>query len=492
MRLIPVLLAAAIAAALPSAVLAHGRTVHDSARSADAVAAGGQAAVTADVTRITDASMAVAAQLRETALASSLAWDITESLTTEIGPRLAGSEADARAVEWAKAKFAELGFDRVWTEPVTFPKWVRRSEHAEVLGAHAQPLALTALGGSPAGTVEAEVVRFADLAALEAAPAGSLAGRIAFVDYRMERARDGSGYGPGSRVRSRGPSAAIRAGAIGFVMRSAGTDSHRNPHTGITRFDEDLEPVPSAALSVPDADQLSRLLARGPVRLRVALDCGWDGEYTSQNVIGEMTGASRPDEVVLIGAHLDSWDLGTGAVDDAAGIGITMAAAVHIAALERRPARSIRVVAFANEEQGLHGGFAYAKQHGADVARHQLVAESDFGAGRIYAFNTGAPAHAEAAEARIAEALAPLGIERSDEGGPGPDVIGISRAGATWAWLGQDGTDYFDLHHTPDDTLDKIDPEALAQNAAAYAVFAYLAADAEGDFGSTPAAPAAE
>ncbi|WP_132999012.1 M28 family peptidase [Luteimonas arsenica] len=475
MRLVPMLLAAAIAAVTVPA-----------ASATDAAAAAAPA--TAE-TRMSDASLAVAARLRETALASSLAWDITESLTTEIGPRLAGSEADARAVEWAKAKFAELGFDRVWTEPVTFPKWIRRSESAEVLGANAQPLALTALGGSPGGTVEAEVVRFADLAALEAAPVGSLAGKIAFVDYRMERARDGSGYGPGSRVRSRGPSAAIRAGAIGFVMRSAGTDSHRNPHTGITRFDEGLAPVPSAALAVPDADQLARLLARGPVRLRLALDCGWDGEYTSQNVIGEMTGARLPDEVVLIGAHLDSWDLGTGAIDDAAGIGITLSAAVHIAALERRPARSIRVVAFANEEQGLHGGNAYAAAHGADAARHQLVAESDFGAGRIYGFSTSAPAHAKAAEARIAEALAPLGIEHMPgEGGPGPDVIAIAAKGATWAWLGQDGTDYFDLHHTPDDTLDKIDPAALAQNAAAYAVFAYLAADAEGNFGSAPVA----
>lgn len=475
MRLVPMLLAAAVAAAVFPATA----TATDS--SAPPTQAVG--------TRISDTSMAVAAQLREVALASPLAWDITESLTTEIGPRLAGSEADARAVEWAKAKFAELGFDRVWTEPVTFPKWVRRSESAEVLGPNAQPLTLTALGGSPGGTVEAEVVRFADLAALEAAPAGSLAGRIAFVDYAMERSRDGSGYGPGSRVRSSGPSAAIRAGAAGFVMRSVGTDSHRMPHTGITRFDDGLEPVPSAALSVPDADQLARLLARGPVRLRLALDCGWDGEYTSQNVIGEMTGASLPDEVVLIGAHLDSWDLGTGAVDDAAGIGITMAAAVHIAAVERRPARSIRVVAFANEEQGLHGGIAYARTHAADIPRHQLVAESDFGAGRIYAFNTSAPAHADSAEARIAEALAPLGIERSDGGGPGPDLIPITRMGAAWAWLGQDGTDYFDLHHTPDDTLDKIDPAALAQNAAAYAVFAYLAADAEGGFGSTLVTP---
>lgn len=475
MRLVPMLLSAAIAASFP-AVAAEPAAAH--------------APATVE-TRIADASMAAVAGLREAALASSLAWDITESLTTEIGPRLAGSEADARAVEWARAKFAELGFDRVWTEPVTFPKWVRRGESAAVLGGNAQPLALTALGGSPGGTVEGEVVRFADLAALEAAPAGSLAGKIAFVDYRMERARDGSGYGPGSRVRSRGPSAAVRAGAAGFIMRSVGTDSHRMPHTGITRFDAGLDPVPSAALSVPDADQLARLLARGPVRMRVALDCGWDGEYTSQNVIGEITGASRPDEFVLIGAHLDSWDLGTGAVDDGAGVGITMAAAVHIAALERRPARSIRVVAFANEEQGLIGGFAYADRHAGDVARHQIVAESDFGAGRIYGFNTGAPAHAKAAEAKIAEALAPLGIERlPGEGGPGPDLIGIARKGATWAWLGQDGTDYFDLHHTPDDTLDKIDPDALAQNAAAYAVFAYLAADAEGDFGSAPTDPA--
>src|SRR5690606_34710846 len=268
MRLVPILLATAIAAALPSTAIAHG-----AGSSADGPAAGRTPATSAPPprrvaeTRISDASMAVAARLRETALASSLAWDITESLATAVGPRLAGSEADARAVAWAQAKFTELGFDRVWTEPVTFPKWVRRSERADVLGASAQPLVLTALGGSPAGTDEAEVVRFADLAALEAAPAGSLAGRIASGDYPMERARDGSGYGPGARVCSRGPSAAIRAGASAFLMRSAGTDSHRNPHTGITRFDEGLVPVPSAALSVPDADQLARLLARGPVRL---------------------------------------------------------------------------------------------------------------------------------------------------------------------------------------------------------------------------------
>lgn len=439
----------------------------------------------------------VVAGLRGRALESDLGYRIVESLTTEVGPRLAGSEADARAVEWAKAKFAELGYDKVWTEPVTFPKWVRRSESASVLGANAQPLTVTALGGSPAGTVEGEVIRFADLDALEAAPAGSLAGKIAFIDYRMERSRDGSGYGPGSRVRSRGPSAAIRAGAIGYVMRSAGTDSHRNPHTGITRFDEGLVPVPAAALSVPDADQLARLLARGPTRIRLALDCGWDGEYTSQNVIGQINGSERPDEVVLIGGHLDSWDLGTGAVDDGAGVGITMAAGALIGQMRVRPPRSIRVVAFANEEQGLYGGKAYAEAHLGEIRQHLIGAESDFGAGRIYGYSSSAPAYATPADTAIAEALAPLGIEHlPGQGGPGPDISPFAAKGLAWARLAQDGSDYFDLHHTPDDTFDKIDPAALAQNVAAYAVFAYLAASVESaddfGFGSAPTAEAGD
>ncbi|WP_369979803.1 M28 family peptidase [Xanthomonas bundabergensis] len=444
-------------------------------------------AAAAETTRIPQAALSTAATLREQALADDTGWKVVESLTTEVGPRMAGSEADARAVAWAKAKFKALGFDKVWTEPVTFPKWERRSEHAQVLGANAQPLTVTALGGSPAGTVEAEVVRFADLAALQAAPADSLRGKIAFVDYQMLRARDGKDYGNGGAVRSKGPSEAIRKGAIGFVMRSAGTDSHRVPHTGITRFDEGLTPVPAAALSVPDANQLARLVARGPVRLRLALDCGWDGQATSYNVIGEITGRSKPKEVVVIGGHLDSWDLGTGAIDDGAGVGISMAAGHLIGQLKRAPKRSIRVVAFANEEQGLYGGKAYAQAHAKDVALHQIAAESDFGAGRVYAFNTGSGNAAASRDAtrQIAEALAPLGIAYApDAGGPGPDVGPLAAKGGAWAWLAQDGTDYFDLHHTADDTLDKIDPKALAQNVAAYAVFAYLAAEADGGFGS--------
>lgn len=442
-------------------------------------------------TRIDDAAMARAATLRDAALRDDTGWKVVESLTTEVGPRLAGSEADARAVEWAKAKFRALGYDKVWSEPVTFPKWERRGESARIIGAHAQALHVTALGGSPGGKLQAQVVRFESLDALQQAAPRSLAGKIAFVDYRMARAKDGSGYGPGSRVRSGGPSAAIRAGAIGYLMRSVGTDSHRNPHTGITRFDDGLTPIPSAALAAPDADQLARLVALGPATVALDLDCGWNGTYTSQNVIGEMRGRTKPDEVVVIGGHLDSWDLGTGAIDDGAGVAIGMAAGHLIGALPKaqRPARTIRVVAFANEEQGLHGGRAYAQAHAADLRKHQIGAESDFGAGRIYAFAAKTPDYAKGAVARIAEALAPLGIaHRADGEGCGPDVSPFNAVGMACAGLSQDGTDYFDYHHTPDDTLDKIDPQALAQNVAAYAVFAYLAADAQGDFGSAPKA----
>lgn len=446
-------------------------------------------AIAQDQTTIPEAALETAAQLREQALADDTSWRVTESLTTEIGPRLPGSEADARAVAWAEAKFRALGFDRVWTEPVTFPRWVRNSESARVVGAHAQPLVVTALGGSPGGDVEAEIVRFADFAALEAAPDGSLAGRIAFMDFQMERTADGSGYGDAGPVRSRGPSVASSKGAVGYLMRSLGTSHARVANTGITRFAEGVEPIPAAALSLPDADQLNRLLERGPVTVALSLDVGFDGEYTSHNVIGEITGSGGSDEFVVIASHLDSWDLGTGAIDDASGVGITMAAGHLIGQLEHRPRRSIRVIAFANEEQGLIGARQYAQRHADHIGLHLLAAESDFGAGRIYGFNTGAPEHARAATRQIAQALAPLGIEyMDDQGGPGPDIIPMAQAGVTWAWLGQDGTQYFDLHHNANDTLDKVDPQDLAQNTAAYVVLAYLAAEAEGDFGSAPRA----
>jgi hypothetical protein len=443
-------------------------------------------------TTISDSALRTAATLRGQALADDTGWKVTESLTTQVGPRLAGSEADARAVAWAQAKFKELGFDKVWTEPVTFPKWERRSEHARVLGTHAQSLLVTALGGSAGGTVEAEVVRFPDLAALQAAPDGSLAGKIAFVDYQMHKQQDGGDYANGGGIRGRGPSEAIKKGAAAFLMRSAGTTPHRVVNTGLTRYAEGLTPIPAAALSIPDAEQLARLLALGPVKLRLALDCGWDGQATSYNVIGEISGRGKPREIVLTGGHLDSWDLGTGAIDDAAGIGISMAAAHLVSRLPRRPARTIRVVAFANEEQGLHGGRAYAQAHAKEIQQHVIAAESDFGAGRIYGFDSNAGDHAKGAIEAIATALEPLDVAQlPGKGDPESDIGPMTQLGMRWAWLGHDGSDYFDLHHNADDTLDKIDPKVLAQNVAAYAVFLYLAAEAKGDFGSAPVAASA-
>jgi carboxypeptidase Q len=444
----------------------------------------------ANVPALPDHAIARAEQLRDQAMAGSGAFAIVESLTTEVGARLPGTEADARAVAWAVDRFERLGYDRVWTEPVTFPVWRRGHERAEVMAPFAQPLLITALGGSvgTGGTpLQAEVVEFADLDALRAQPEGSLDGKIAYISFRMERTIDGSGYGPAVPARSVGPSEAARRGAVALLIRSIGTDSHRFPHTGNMRYADDAAQIPAAALSNPDADQLSRLLGRGvPIHVSLDMDVGMDGEYTSANVIGEITGREAADEFVVIGAHLDSWDLGTGAIDDGAGIAITMAAGAAIARLPERPRRSIRVIAFGNEEQGLLGARAYAQDNAGIMDRHVIGAESDFGAGRIYALRAGVADAAWPVIERIGAVLAPLGIEvQRGKGGPGPDIIPLHQAGMPWAQLAQDGTDYFDYHHTADDTLDKIEPEALDQQVAAYAAFAWLMAESHGEFRPT-------
>lgn len=440
-------------------------------------------------------AIATAERLREQALAGNLAWGFVEGLTTEIGPRLAGTEADARAVAWTKARFEQMGFDRVWLEPVTFPVWLRQHERAEVVSPFPQPLVITALGGSigTEGALEAEVVEFATLDALKAAPEGSLEGKIAFISNRMERFRDGRGYGPAVGARSQGAVEAARKGAVAVVIRSIGTSNDRFAHTGVMRYADDVPRIPAAALSNPDADQLARMLAAGhAVKLRLDIGAELPGEYTSHNVIAEVTGRELPEEVVTIGGHLDSWDQGTGAIDDGAGVAITAAAGALIASLDGRPRRSVRVIAYANEEQGLYGGKAYADARAAEgtVPLHQLGAESDFGAGRVYALHAGVDEAAWPVIERIGEVLAPLGVRVEREGGgPGPDVIPIAALGAPWAQLAQDGTDYFDYHHTANDTLDKIEPAALDQQVAAYAVLAWLAAETTVDFGSAPKKP---
>ena len=444
-------------------------------------------------TTFSAADLATAAQLRDAALRDDTAYAFTQGLTTEVGARLAGSDNDLKAREWVIAKFKALGFDRVWTEPVTYPKWVRRSEHGAVIAPFPQPLALTALGNSaatPSGGLDAEVVAFDTLDALKAADPAGVRGRIVYVGARMQAHRDGHDYGIGATVRSRGPALASQKGAAAFLLRSAGTDDNRLPHTGVTSF-ADATPIPAAALSSPDADQIERMLKGGkPVRVHLALDCGIEGEYTGANVIAELRGAKKPDEYFIMGGHLDSWDAGTGAIDDASGIGIAVGAAHAIAALPKRPARSIRVVAFANEESGLFGGKAYADAHAKEIGKAVLGSESDLGADRIYKLTATVKPEAREAIAQVARVLEPLGVEyNADEPGHGgSDLSAVHAVGMAAISLHQDATRYFDWHHTANDTLDKIDPEQLRQNVAVYAVSAWLAAQAKGDFGSAPGA----
>ena len=440
------------------------------------------------------AHLATAEELRDRALKDDAAFEFTEALTTEIGPRLAASENDLKAREWVIARFKAAGFDKVWSEPVTYPKWVRRSESGSIMAPFPQPVMLTALGGSPgtpAGGLTAEVVAFPTLDALKAADPATLKGRIAYVGPRMRATQGGDDYGIGSAVRTRGPSIASSKGAIGFLLRSAGTGDSRLPHTGMTRFEQGVNPIPAAALSGPDADQVERILAMGkPLTMKLELDCGTEGDYTGANVIAELRGSTAPDEYFIMGGHLDSWDLGTGAIDDASGIGIAVAAARLIAALPERPARSIRVIAFANEESGLYGGKAYAEAHRKDIGKAILGAESDLGADRIYRMTATVKPEARDALAQMAEVLKPLGVEYDPTapGSGGSDLSAVHAVGMAGLSLHQDATRYFDWHHTANDTLDKIDPEQLRQNVAVYVVAAYLAAQAKGDFGSAPGA----
>ncbi|PKP91845.1 MAG: peptidase M28 family protein [Alphaproteobacteria bacterium HGW-Alphaproteobacteria-16] len=426
-----------------------------------------------------------AAALRDAALKDDVAWDITEGITTEIGPRLAGTEAEARARAWALRKLTALGFSNVRNEPFQMQTWVRGVETAEVLAPFPQPLALTALGNSgatPAKGIEGEIAYFPTLAALEAAPEAQVRGKIVFVSHAMTRTQDGSQYGAYGAVRRTGPATASRKGAAAILIRSVGTDYHRNPHAGGTGFPDGVKPIPAAALSIPDAEQLERILKREqPVRLKLTLTPRQVGMTESGNVIAEVPGSDPAAGLVLVACHLDSWDLGTGAFDDAAGCGIVTAAAKRIMDAGQ-PRRTIRILWAGAEEVGLFGGKAYLETHGGE--RHALASESDFGADRVWRVDFKLPDSAAAVADRVTTALAPLGIGRSQQrAGGGPDIAALVRTGIAAIDLKQDGTRYFDLHHTPDDTLDKVDPVQLRQNVAAWTAMLAVVANAPEDIG---------
>ena len=434
-------------------------------------------------------SLAHAETLRNRALTGTSAMTIVTSLTTEVGPRLAGSDAEARARAWALQTLTAKGFAGVRSEPFEMDAWQRHDEGAEIIAPYPQPLAVTALGGSvptPEIGLLGTVAVFETLEDLKRAPAGSVTGRIAYVGHAMQRTQDGSSYGYFNEARTAGPSIAASKGAMGYLIRSVGTDSHRFPHTGSLRYQEGIARIPAMALSNPDADQIERIAAdKSDVRMRMWVDSSEHPAAQSGNVIAEITGREAPEEIVVIGAHLDSWDLGTGAIDDGAGVGITMAALELIKDAGLAPRRTIRLVLWGAEEVGLLGAQAYRKQHEAALAQHVIGSESDFGGGRVWKLT--ADSQTEEGDAlflEIANLLAPMGIApgSDDQPGGGPDLYPLIAAGVPTLRMHQDGRDYFDLHHTADDTVDKLDAAALDHNVAAFAVFAWLVADSDATF----------
>ncbi len=429
--------------------------------------------------------------LSERAFSGSRAAEWVRGLTDHAGPRLAGSPGDRAAVSWALETMKALHFSNVRAEKVTVGVWQRGIETGEIVAPNPQKLALTALGGSiatPVSGLEAEILEVDSLEALEG-KGEAARGKIVFFDTKMERASDGSGYGRAVGVRGRGASRASKLGAVGVLIRSIGTDHNRTPHTGGMDYEKDAPKIPAAALSIPDAELLDRICKEGkPVHVRFTLTCGERPEAESANVIGEVPGKEKPDEIVLLGAHLDSWDLGTGAIDDGAGCGIVLEAARLIAQMPRRPRRTIRVVLYANEENGLAGGTAYAKEHEAELQRHVAALEADSGTGRPTGFSWNAGPSAQALLEEIASILEPLGAGRLKGGGfGGADVSKLLPAGVPLFSIGQDASRYFDYHHTANDTFDKIEPEALDATVAAVAAFAYCAASVPEPFERIPA-----
>lgn len=434
---------------------------------------------------LSHAAPADSAAIRDAALKDDVAWDFTEGLTTEVGPRPAGTPQEARARDWAVAKLKALGFSNVRAEPYVMPVWVRGRDEAKILSPFPQNLVLAALGNSgstPDKGIEGDVVYFPTIADLEAAPAASVKGKIAFVSHDMAATQDGSSYGYFGAARRQGPSIASKKGAIAILIRSIGTDHHRLPHTGVQMWADGVTPIPAAALSVPDAEQLARVIARGqPVKLHLTLTSKMLKDQPSGNVIAEIPGSDPAAGVVVAACHLDSWDQGTGAIDDATGCGIAAAAALQVAKAGQ-PRRTIRVLMAGAEEVGGDGARAYYKAHGAE--KHALAIESDFGADRVWRVDFKLPQGHDSLATRIAAALAPLGIGSSkQEAGGGADIAPLVKAGVPVIDLQQDGTRYFDLHHTPDDTLDKVDPAQLRQNVAAWAVTLNLIAHASETLG---------
>ncbi|WP_298469744.1 M20/M25/M40 family metallo-hydrolase [uncultured Erythrobacter sp.] len=413
-----------------------------------------------------------------------IAWDFVEGVTTEVGPRQAGTEAETRGRVWAVEWLTKHGFQNVADEPFEMDTWVPGDiAKAHVTGPFPQELVVQPLGNSaatPDGGLEAEVVFFRTVAELRAAPAGSLKGKIAYISHEMRRAQDGSHYGFAGPARWVAPGFASQRGAVAVVIKSVGTDYHRNPHTGGTSWGDESSPIPAGALSVPDAENLERMFERAgdrPITMKLEMNPRRIGKQTSGNVVGEIVGRNPDLPPVLLACHLDSWWNAPGAFDDGAGCGIIAAAALNVAA-SGQPLRTIRVLFAGAEEVGLFGSTAYSKAHIDEPIAVGL--ESDFGADRIWRFESNFRESNPDLHAKLASSVARFGVANSRIVASGGADLNIVRdqKGAIID-LQQDGTRYFDLHHTPDDTLDKIDKAQLRQNVAVWTQVAGILANEE-------------
>jgi hypothetical protein len=407
------------------------------------------------------------------------AYALLQHLTDRIGPRLTGSANAEAAVDWAAERLWSFGL-QARTEKVLVPHWVRGAEEAEILSPVSQKMLVTALGGSdptPPDGLTAEVVESVGLEGLAALGSAAVRGKIVLFNGPMT-VRGMEGYGPAVVQRTRGAVEAARLGAVAAIVRSVGTLSARLVHTGAMTYDDHVPRIPGAAVTAEDADLIHRLLASGErVRVRLRLGCRTLPDVESANVVADLPGRERPDEIVLIGAHLDSWDLGTGALDDGAGVAMVMETLRLLKALGLTPRRTVRGVLYMNEENGLRGARAYAETHAAELSRHVAALETDSGAGRPTGWSTTMGTGGLDVMKDVARLLAPVGADAVTPGGGGADIEPMHAAGVPLLGLRLDASRYFDWHHSPADTLDKVDARELASGAAALAVAAYVLAD---------------
>jgi carboxypeptidase Q len=423
-----------------------------------------------------------AARLLGEAVGSTFAWQRLSVLTDSIGNRVSGSPALDRAIQWAVVEMKKDGLENVHTEKVMVPRWIRGSESAEIIEPARHPMVILGLGDSvatPADGVQAEVLTVRTFEELDI-KAAQARGKIVFFNAAF------TNYGETVRFRSAGPSRAARLGAVGVLVRSIGPDGLRTPHTGALSYASDAPKIPAAAVTSEDADRLQRMSDRGNtviVRLKMEAHFGPDAE--SANVVGEIRGREKPDEVVVVSGHLDSWDVGAGATDDGGGCVVTWEALRIMKKLNLRPRRTVRVVLWTNEENGGRGGLAYRDQHRAELTKHVLMIESDGGVFRPLGFGfSGNEAGRETVRA-IATLLSGIAADQITPGGGGADIGPSMQEGHIPGMsLDVDGSKYFLIHHTPADTIDKIDPVEMAKCAGTIAVMAYVVADLPGRLGT--------